>query len=225
MVTSILPLHVDALEIHRRGQCILGPIDLRFEGPSITALLGDNGAGKTTLLRALHGLERSNGGTITWATPQEDARKHQSFVFQRPTLLRRSVIDNVAYPLLLRGFSSANANEKAVQLLTEVGLDTHLKQRAITLSGGEQQKLALARALITQPEMLFLDEPCANLDQHSTRVIEDMVLKLPAKGVCVLIATHNIRQAKRIADMYIRLSDGAITDAGPIASLDVSDDI
>lgn len=164
MVASILPLEVRDVVLKRRGRRILGPVSLTLEGEGFTIVMGPNGSGKTSLLRAMHGLERLSGGSIRWSAPIEETRARQAFVFQSPILLRRSVVDNIAYPLVLDGVARKAARAMAAGLGEEVGLGGLLDQSALDLSGGERQKLALARALIRKPEVLFLDEPRSPLD-------------------------------------------------------------
>lgn len=215
MVNSLLPVEIAGLTLRRRGRSILGPVSARIEGPGITIVMGPNGAGKSSLLRALHGLERISAGTIRWPLPEPEARQRQAFVFQHPTLLRRSVLDNIAYPLRLRGQSRDVARTKAGAMAAEVGLSAHLGRPAQVLSGGERQKLALARAMIVAPDLLFLDEPCANLDPHATREIEALLLAARARGTRLVMATHDLGQARRLADEVWFLHQGRLCEATP----------
>lgn len=215
----MVALRATGLHVRRGGRDLLGPLDLALEGAGCTVVMGPNGAGKTTLLRALHGLERLTAGTMSWGLPQAQARLQQAFVFQTPVLLRRDVLDNIAYPLRLRGIGRAQARARAADWAARVGLGARALQSAQRLSGGEKQKLAVARALIGEPAIVFLDEPCANLDGASIREIEAILLAAKAAGTKLVMATHQIGQARRLADRVIFLHKGQIITDGDAASL------
>jgi len=206
----ILPLTLKEATAHARGKKLLGPVSLKLDGAGITMVIGPNGAGKTTLLRLMHGLQRRSGGVVEWAVPERAARQKQSYVFQSPIMMRRRVLDSIAYPLRLRGISKAKAHAKAQQVAARFGLAELLDSWAPRLSGGEKQKLALARALITDPEILFLDEPCANLDGRATREIEEILRMAQAAGTKIVMSTHNMGQALRLADDILFLLGGKI---------------
>ncbi len=215
MVASLFPMTASDVTVRRRGKRLLGPIDLTFEAHGITVVLGPNGAGKTTLLKALHGLERLSAGQIRWAISEKDAQARQAYVFQTPIILRRSVRQNLAYPLGLVGFSKAAINERVSEWVIRIGLNDALDRPATRLSGGEKQKLALARALIGKPDVLFLDEPCTNLDGRSTREIESLLKAAHESGTRIIMATHDLGQARRLASDVIFLVDGCIHETGP----------
>jgi len=215
MVTSLFPMTAQAITVHRRGKRLLGPIDMKFDVTGITVVLGPNGAGKTTFLKALHGLERLNAGQVHWNVPDAEARARQAYVFQTPIILRRSVAQNLAYPLNLVGLSKAAVADKVGKWAEHIGLGDALDRPATRLSGGEKQKLALARALIGEPEVLFLDEPCTNLDGRSTREIEDLLRAARKKGTRIIMATHDLGQARRMASDIVFLVDGCIHESGP----------
>lgn len=217
MAMEILPMEARDLEIRRNGKRLLGPVSQRIESGGITIVLGPNGAGKTTFLRALHGLERQAAGHISWALPEPQTRARQAFVFQRPTCLRRSVRDNIAFPLIAAGVQRAEARMRAAQMAEQVGLQDHLDLPAQDLSGGECQKMALMRALIRGPEILFLDEPCASLDGAATSEIETILCRARDAGTTILMSTHSIGQARRLADRIIFLHRGHILEHGPAA--------
>lgn len=208
----MLPLTLSDITVRRRGKTVLGPLDLTLEGPGLTAVIGPNGAGKSTLLRVMHGVERLSGGTCRWTVPEAEARANQSFVFQTPILLRRSVADNLRYPLALRGDPAVD--KKMRDASESAGLDTMLDMPAHRLSGGERQKLALARALITGPQVLFLDEPCASLDGPSTRSIENMLTRALTNGTRIVLATHDMGQVHRLATEVIFLHRGQLIAHG-----------
>lgn len=214
MVSGLLPLTLEEMELRRGGTRILGPVSLTLEGGGITVVLGPNGAGKTSLLRAMHGLERIGRGRIAWAVPVDAARRRQAFVFQTPVLMRRTVADCIAYPLRLDGVPRRAALARAGEAAAKVELQDKLSLPANVLSGGEKQKLAIARALIRGPEVLFLDEPCANLDGHSTREIEAILTAARAAGTRIVMSTHNVGQARRLADDVIFLYRGLLHEAG-----------
>lgn len=211
-MSHLLPLEVSDAEVRRKGQRLIGPINLTVEGTGISIILGPNGSGKTTLLRLLHGLERPRGGVVNWGAPEAEAQAAQSFVFQTPILMRRTVLDCVAYPLILRGMARSKAREAAESAIRDAGLDRVKDLPAPSISGGEKQKLALARALITKPDVLFLDEPCANLDGRATRDIEACLKDVAAQGVRVLMSTHDLGQARRLADDILFLVGGRLVE-------------
>jgi tungstate transport system ATP-binding protein len=151
---------------------------------------------------------------LQWACATAQARHHQAFVFQRPVMLRRSVIDNIAYPLIVRGTAKAAARTQAADWAERIGLAGMLDRAATVLSGGEQQKLALARALIIAPKVLFLDEPCAALDGRATREIEALLTAAKAEGTRLVMATHDMGQARRLGDEVWFMLGGKLHEAG-----------
>jgi tungstate transport system ATP-binding protein len=175
-------------------------------------IIGPNGAGKSLLLKLLHGLTAPTAGTIDWAgTTAAEARTRQALVFQKPVLLRRSVAANIDFVLKSRGKDRA----KRDMLLEHVGLAHKAKQPARLLSGGEAQRLALARALATEPEVLFLDEPTASLDPASCLAIEGIVSEAKSRGVRVIFVTHDTGQARRMADDVLFLHGGRVIEYSP----------
>ncbi len=206
----ILPLVLEAASVAKHGERIIGPITYTLGANGCTVVLGPNGAGKTTLLRLMHGLEKASSGHIRWAVPKRDAFMHQSFVFQTPIVMRRSVRDNIAYPLTVRGGTLKSARITAEHWLEKVGLTASALKDANVLSGGEKQKLAIARALITRPEVLFLDEPTTNLDGASTFEIEQLIATAQKEGTRIVMATHDMGQARRLASEVLFLYHGEI---------------
>jgi tungstate transport system ATP-binding protein len=192
---------------------LVGPVDLTLEAGGITVVIGPNGSGKTSLLRMMHGLQRAEGH-VRWALPEAEAQRRQAYVFQRAIVLRRSVAANLAYPLRLLGISRAEAMRRAQGQAARFGLTPLLEQPAPSLSGGESQRLALARALITRPEILFADEPCAALDGRATREVEARLVEA-ADATTIVMATHDMGQARRIAARVVFLLHGRIHEAGP----------
>lgn len=215
MVTTPLAVTLKEAVVRRRGRIILGPVDLTLPGAGFTLVLGPNGAGKTTLLKILHGVERLSEGDVTWSAPQAEAQAAQAYVFQTPIMLRRSVGQNLAYPLELIHTPRSEIRARVAEWSARIGLGDALDRPAPRLSGGEKQKLALARALIRSPRVLFLDEPCANLDGRSTREIEALLQAAHASGTRIIMTTHNLGQAKRLATDLIFLLNGRVHDSGP----------
>ena len=193
---------------------LIDGIDLRIPSASRTVVMGANGAGKSLLLRLLHGLLTPTAGQVSWGgRVLDDAlRRQQAMVFQRPVLLRRSVAANIRFVLKLRGRADS---ARIDAILDEVGLAAHARQPARLLSGGEQQRLALARALATNPLVLFLDEPTASLDPASTAAIEAIVNRAHTRGTKIIFVTHDLGQARRLADDVIFLHDGKLAEHSP----------
>lgn len=175
-----------------------------------TVVMGPNGAGKSLMLRLMHGLIAPTGGRVLWDGRDLDAaaRKRQALVFQTPVLLRRSVAANIDFVLKARGKPLGMRDD----LLRKVGLAEHANRPARRLSGGEQQRLAIARALATEPDVLFLDEPTASLDPTSVLAIERIVGQTVGGGVRVIFVTHDIGQARRLADDVVFLADGRVAE-------------
>jgi tungstate transport system ATP-binding protein len=182
---------------------IIKPLSLEVEAGASTIILGANGAGKSVLMRLMHGLLAPSTGTISWS-----AAGRQAMVFQRPVMLRRSALANVAYALQAAG----QGTDGAMEALREVGLAHLADKPARILSGGEQQRLALARAWALHPEVLFLDEPTASLDPSATREIETIIRAFDAAGTKIVMATHNLGQARRLGDEVIYLHQGRVVE-------------
>jgi tungstate transport system ATP-binding protein len=188
---------------------IIKPLSLEIGAGPSTIILGANGAGKSVLMRLMHGLLLPSTGSISWRSGGR-----QAMVFQRPVMLRRSALENVLYAVNLAGV--ADAVRVAQEALGEVGL-SHLAHRpARVLSGGEQQRLALARAWALHPEVLFLDEPTASLDPTATREIEAVIRAFDGAGTKVVMATHNLGQARRLGDEVIYLHQGRVVERAPV---------
>jgi len=193
---------------------LIDGIDLSIPGRGLTMVMGPNGAGKSLLLRLLHGLLTPTSGYVLWGgRPLDDAlRKRQAMVFQRPVLLRRSVVANIRFVSRLR---RCVRRKHIREILGEVGLAAQAEQPARLLSGGEQQRLCLARALILEPQVLFLDEPTASLDPASTAAIESIVQKARDRGTKIIFVTHDLGQARRLADDVIFLHLGRLAEHTP----------
>ena len=207
----MMPLEAGDLTLRISGQTLLDGVSFKLSGNAITAVMGFNGAGKSLLLRLLHGLIEATSGTIIWAgrPMSNELRRRQAMVFQKPVLLRRSVAANVDFVLVQSGRRNPARRDS---LLERVGL-AHLARRpARLLSGGEQQRLALARALAMEPGVLFLDEPTASLDPGSTAMIEDIVKGAQAGGTKIIFVTHDVGQAKRVAGDVLFLHQGKLAE-------------
>lgn len=210
MVSGLMSAVLENAVVRRRTGPILGPVDLELAEQGFTIILGPNGAGKTTLLKVLHGVERLSEGTLNWSVPDSRARETQAYVFQKPVMLRRSVRQNLAFPLQLLKQEKTDISRRVADWADRIGLGNALDRSATRLSGGEQQKLALARALIRDPQVLFLDEPCANLDGRSTREIENLLLETSVSGTRIIMATHDLGQARRLASDVVFMLNGKI---------------
>ena len=206
----MFPLRVSDIKINIKSKRLIGPINLQIEQNGITILLGANGSGKTTLLEALHGLRKLSAGKVEWAISHTLAAKEQTFVFQSPIMLRRTVSENLAFPLKVRQISKSVANAEVMMWAKKIGLEHKMRQQAVLLSGGEMQAIAVARALITKPKMLFLDEPTASLDGATKKTIEDILISASNDGTKIMMSTHDLGQAKRLAKDIIFLHNGIV---------------
>jgi tungstate transport system ATP-binding protein len=208
-----LPLRLDGLRFEAGGQRLIDDLTLTLHAGARTVVLGPNGAGKSLLLRLCHGLLRPTAGTIRWAWDDPARVRHaQAFVFQRPVLLRRSTAANVAYALAVAGVPRAARRNRVQAALQQVGLVRLAERPARVLSGGEQQRLALARAWALEPKVLFLDEPTANLDPAATRAIESVIAAMHEQGVKIVMTTHDLGQARRHADEIVFLHKGRLVE-------------
>ncbi|WP_349360237.1 ATP-binding cassette domain-containing protein [Stappia sp.] len=201
------------------GKRLIGPLDLAIPRGRRLVVMGANGAGKSLLLRLLHGLIAPGAGDIVWNGRPLDraARRAQAMVFQRPVMLRRSVLANLQFALSVRGIGGAERKRRVAEALEQARLTELAKRPARVLSGGEQQRLAIARALACAPDLLFLDEPTASLDPASTHAIEDLIATAHGRGVTIVMVTHDLGQARRIADDVAFLDAGRLVEAGPAA--------
>ena len=216
--TSILPLRLKEVCYTVRGHTLLNHINITFMPGVRTVVLGPNGAGKSLLLRLCHGLINPTAGTIDWLGLGADgSRRSQAMVFQRPVMLRRSVAANIEYPLKLDHVPRTERLRQVRQALETAGLTALAARNARVLSGGEQQRVALARAWVLHPEVLLLDEPTSNLDPTATRAVEEIVQTFHTAGTKIIMTTHDLGQARRMADEVIFLHHGQVLEAGPAA--------
>jgi tungstate transport system ATP-binding protein len=208
----ILPLELSRVAYRD----IIQPLSLAIDAGPSTIILGANGAGKSVLMRLMHGLLAPTAGRIAWREADaKRVRRLQAMVFQRPVMLRRSALANVVYALAVAGVPAAERTSLARTALEEVGLAHVAHRPARVLSGGEQQRLALARAWALHPEVIFLDEPTASLDPTATREIEAVIRAFDAAGTKVVMATHNLGQARRLGDEVIYLHQGRVLERTP----------
>ncbi len=218
----ILPLHAEGLGFDADGQSLLDDVSFVLPQGGITIILGANGSGKTLLLRMCHGLIQPTRGAVRWAgtgkggtgegsTGKNESLRH-AMVFQKPVMLRRSALANLTHALRAAGQSRAKADVPGREALARFGLDALASRPARLLSGGEQQRLAIARAAALRPDVLFLDEPSSQLDPGATRQIEAMLQSLEADGVTLLMASHDLGQARRLARRVLFLHRGRLIE-------------
>ncbi|MEM8685775.1 MAG: ATP-binding cassette domain-containing protein [Pseudomonadota bacterium] len=216
-MSTVLPLRVEDLTLILGGEKLIDGLSLTMAEPGISVIMGFNGAGKSLFLRLLHGLVPQTSGSIHWAGEgnSENMRLRQAMVFQSPILLRRSVAANIDFALKVRGLGSVRRRDELLEL---VGLSHMLERPARLLSGGEQQRLALARALSCRPEVLFLDEPTANLDPASVALIEDTLKGAAADGMKIIFVTHDVGQARRMGAEIVFLHQGKLEEQSPAST-------
>ena len=211
----MLPLVLDQVCFAVNGRTIIQFVSAEIDAGPRTVILGPNGAGKSVLMRLCHGLLKPTYGSVLWRGPA-NGRRRQAMVFQRPVMLRRSAFANVVYALRLAGVSRRESELRARDVIEAVGLAEIADRSARVLSGGEQQRLALARAWALGPEVLFLDEPTANLDPGATRDVETLIGQIRAGGTKIVMSTHNLGQAKRLGDEILFLSLGRLVERSPV---------
>lgn len=207
----MLPLVLDQVTFAAGGKTIIDRVSMELAAGPRTIILGANGAGKSVLMRLCHGLLSPTSGSIEWRGGA-NGRQRQAMVFQRPVMLRRSALSNIVYGLRLAGVSTHESEMRARDVLEAVGLERVAGRPARVLSGGEQQRLALARAWVLGPEVLFLDEPTANLDPGAARDVETLIGQIRAGGTKIVMTTHNLGQARRLGDEVLFLSQGRLVE-------------
>lgn len=211
---SALPtIRIAGLRYEAGGRTILDRLDLTLPGRGITAIVGPNGAGKSVTLRLIDGLLRPQAGTIAIG---EGGEIRRAFVFQRPTLVRTSAARNVALALAPLGLTRIERKARVEAALARVGLLDRAQDPALKLSGGEQQRLALARAWATRPHLLLLDEPTASLDPGATAAIEGLVAEMAREGIAIVLVSHNLGQVARLATDVVVLAAGRVVEQGPV---------
>jgi len=216
MPGTLMPLEVRGVCFAVGDKRIVQDVSFVIPDAARTVVLGPNGAGKSVLLKLCHGLLQPTAGQISWGgqAPDQD-RRRRGMVFQRPVLLRRSVAANLRHALRVHGVPRRRRVALAHEALQAAGLEHKAEQSARTLSGGEQQRLAMARAWVLRPEVLLLDEPSANLDPRATRIIEQLIRGFEAAGTHVIMTTHDIGQAKRLATDVLFIHRGRLLEHSP----------
>ncbi len=216
---NVLPLHVKNLQITKKGNTLLNDVTLSIESNEVTVILGPNGAGKSLLLRSAHGLEILSNGSLQWNThvpqPQHSWR---AYIFQKPVLLRRSVRANLEYVLSLHNINKSNYASLINSALEHTGLSQLADRNARVLSGGEQQRLNIARAWVLQPKVILLDEPTAELDPNGTAAIERLIKTIAQQGTKIIMSTHDLGQAHRLANDIVFLHQGRLVEHTPANS-------
>ena len=209
---SDLPLALDDVSLSAGATTILDHISLTIEPGAPTLIVGPNGSGKTSLLRLCMGLVKPSRGAVTWGGRVDGGSERRAILFQKPVMLRRSAAANVAYGLAHAGCPRGLRAQRTADLLDSVGLGELASRPARRLSGGEQQRLALARALARQPEVLLLDEPTASLDPAATRFVEEIVLAAAQSGTKIVMASHDLGQVRRLAGDVVFLVRGSLVE-------------
>jgi tungstate transport system ATP-binding protein len=215
--SSDLPVFLDNVSLRAGSTAILDRLNLMIAPGAPTLIVGPNGSGKTSLLRLCMGLTAPSSGRISWGGQADSKPLRRAILFQRPVMLRRTVAANLAYALAQAGAPRQARAARIAALLERVGLADLARRPARKLSGGEQQRLALARALARDPEILLLDEPTANLDPAATRSVEAIVLMAAQSGIKIVMASHDLGQVRRLAGDVIFLVHGALCERGPAA--------
>ena len=210
---SILPLRADALTYSARGRTLVDGVTFEIARGRRTIIMGPNGAGKSLTLRLCHGLLQPTSGTIRWNAPVEaNGRKRHAMVFQRPVMLRRSALANLTHALSLSRRPRSQRHNRAREALQRFGLSDMARRPARVLSAGEQQRLAMARAWALDPEVLFLDEPTSALDPTAARAVEEMIGAFHRDGMTIVMTTHDLGQARRLADQVLFLHHGRLLE-------------
>jgi tungstate transport system ATP-binding protein len=213
-----LPVVLDGVSVTAGPVKILDNIALTLAPGAPTVLIGPNGSGKTTLLRTAMGLVAPTRGRITWGGRENVPPLKRAIVFQRPAMLRRTAGANIRFALSAAGIPRAEHTRRTGELLELVGLGSLADRAARRLSGGEQQRLALARALARDPAVLFLDEPTASLDPVATKAVEDIIRAVSQRNIKVVMATHDLGEARRLAGDIVMLHRGRVVETGAAAS-------
>ncbi len=196
------------------GSTLLHPVSLDIESKGVTVILGSNGAGKSLFLHMCHGMLEGHSGQISWdGFPAAQSRNRRGFMFQHPTVLRRSVFANVEFALSAQGVPRSEHAQRVADVLEQARLSHKAKTPAAALSGGEIRRMGLARALVTGPEVVLMDEPAAGLDPASSLALEQMVAAITANGTGILMVSHDLAQARRLADWVLFFDNGKLVES------------
>ncbi len=207
---------LDDVTVENRSRQIIRGVTCRLSARGISVIMGENGAGKSTLLKTIAGLVMPASGHVRL---HPAAAGRTAMVFQRPVLLRRSARANLSHALKIAGIRRTRRGKRIAALLDICGLAAFAGQPARKLSGGEQQRLQMARAMASDPKLLLMDEPTANLDPRSVLALEDLIRAASRSGVKVVLVTHNVAQAKRLADEALFLTQGRLAERGDSSEL------
>ena len=209
---SDLPLMLEDVSLLAREVTILDRVTLKLAAGTPTMLVGPNGSGKSSLMRVAMGLAVPSSGRVTYGGRSNVPPVRRAIVFQRPVMLRRTASGNLRYALAAAGLPRAERDAAAQELLDRVGLGALSERPARRMSGGEQQRLAIARALAKEPEILFLDEPTASLDPAATKATEDIIAGIAARGIKIVMATHDLGEARRLGGEIVLMNRGRIVE-------------
>ena len=212
-MSGVPTIRIAGLRYEAGGRTILDGLDLTLPGRGITAIIGHNGAGKSVTLRLIDGLLHPQSGTIRIG---EGGEVRRAFVFQHPTLVRTSAARNVALALAPLGLTRTERKARVAAALLRVGLLDRAEDPALKLSGGEQQRLAMARAWATRPHLLLLDEPTASLDPSATAAVEALICEMAREGIAIILVSHNLGQVARLAEEVVVLAAGRVVEQGPV---------
>lgn len=216
--SDLLPLTLAGVRLRANGRDLVAGVDARLGEAPVTVLLGPNGAGKTLLLRMCRGLLAPTAGRIRWGgTPPAATGRRIGYVPQHPAMLRRSVHANVAWALALAGVSRAERPARVTAALEAVGMESRAGHSARLVSGGERQRLAIARAWAQRPAVLMLDEPSTHLDPAAAAAVERTIRDVRDAGTRVILCTHDLHQARRLADEVVFMHAGRVVEQAPAA--------
>jgi len=213
---NVLPLQIKNLQITKKGNPLLNDLTLSIDSDDVTVILGPNGAGKSLLLRSAHGLETLSKGNLQWnAHIPQPQHSWRAYIFQKPVLLRRSVRANLEYVLSIHNITKSDYASLIDTALEHTGLSQLADRHARVLSGGEQQRLNIARAWVLQPKVILLDEPTAELDPNGTAAIERLIKTIAQQGTKIIMSTHDLGQAHRLANDIVFLHQGRLVEHTP----------
>ncbi len=217
-----MKLTLSSIRKKYKEKTVLQIPELELEEGYFWGIIGPNGSGKSTLLKIIAGLMEATEGNVLYHnhTLNEKTRRSMTLVFQKPYLLRTTVYNNIAYPLKIRGYSKRDIHMRVNAMLEDFGIEGLRDQKAWTLSGGEGQKVALARALVFKPKLLMLDEPTANIDPSSIILLEEKIREYYAmEKPTILMVTHNIQQTRRLCNRVAFMYEGEVLDSGDVSHL------